>query len=142
MQRFFKYNWMLLLLVVLLTACKKEVNVDELNNNPFDADYVGDDPIVLTDSYIGFDGNGFFQALEFNVKSNLFLSDLTDYTMRMTNSTASNFQEVNHINGQPHEFTFKYRFATQGVPNCYEISMYIGGLRQGVRTANGCYNAF
>ena len=78
----------LLLGSILLSSCyKDDVDIEKLNNNPFDRDYEGPAVFELIGTYVEVvtieEQNVSFQVIEFRVKEELFLSPAS-YSVQVT----------------------------------------------------------
>ncbi len=116
----------LLLLVPLVMGCyKDDLDVADLNNNPFDPEYVGPAVFELEGTYTQFVDLGEFtvlyQVIEVRVREDLFLSSAA-YTVQLTDLQLGMVQNV--VPDPPGSNIWKYyREPAPGQEICVELRL-------------------
>lgn len=121
--------FLLLALLPLLAGCyKDDVEPAKLTNNPFDPEYVGENIFVSDGTYtetvfIPGVGNVVRQVIAFHVRSELFLSSGSTYSVQVHDQ--QNGQTVLLNPDPPGGNAFKYykQNLVQGAPVCLELRL-------------------
>jgi hypothetical protein len=122
---------MLLALVALLSACRKDdVSIASLNSNPFDADFEGEDLFVsegtelIVESIpnIGAIGR---QVIRFRVRSELFLPGQASrpYSVRVVDGSTGGVTYLDRSGSEDHRFTYTLAEPMPDEQVCLELRL-------------------
>ncbi|HOZ40842.1 MAG: hypothetical protein IPO05_15095 [Flavobacteriales bacterium] len=115
-------------LLVLFAGCyKDEVDTGSLTNNPFDPEYVGPSVFEMQGTsvqvtFIPGIGNVPQQVVEFRVRNELFLSDVT-YSVLLKDLGTGSTAELRQAVAGSHGYSYVRDTIIEQVPACLELRL-------------------
>ncbi|MBK6831230.1 MAG: hypothetical protein IPG92_11060 [Flavobacteriales bacterium] len=123
-----RVHCLLLLLLPMISSCGKgELDPDTLTNNPFDPAYNGASVFVFDTTYLDPVNVGgttlFYQAILFHVKEELFLSDAA-YSVQVFDRESGITTVIDANPSNSDRFHYQKPDAVIGSPVCLELRLY------------------